>query len=262
MDPNKVRKFHENLFSWWKENRRDFPWRQTIDPYRILVSEFMLQQTQTSRVVPKYLTFIEEFPDMRTLASAKMKDVLRLWIGLGYNRRAMWLRDACIELSCMQKFPQDYRTLLKIKGIGPYTARSILVFAYNMDLAAVDTNVQRVLKLHGFIDETMGKKDVQEIADLLIPRGKSRDYHNALMDYGAINRVNKVKKKSKVVPFDKSNRYYRGKVLKFLVEHEGSSIESIAQDVQLSQEKLMKVIDQLTEENHILKKNCKYYLAP
>jgi len=222
----------------------------------------MLQQTQTSRVVPKYLAFIEKFPDMQTLASAKMKDVLSLWIGLGYNRRAMWLRDACIELSHMQKFPQDYRTLLKIKGIGSYTARSILVFAYNMDLAAVDTNVQRVLILHGFIDEKMGKKEVQEIADLLIPRGKSRDYHNALMDYGAINRVNKVQKKSKVVPFDKSNRYYRGKVLKFLVEREGSSIESIALDVQLSQEKLMKVIDQLTEENHILKKNCKYYLAP
>jgi len=261
MDPDRVRKFHEDLFSWWEENRRDFPWRQTTDPYRILVSEFMLQQTQTSRVVPKYLAFLEEFRDMQTLASAKMKDVLRLWIGLGYNRRAMWLRDACIELSRMKEFPQDFRTLLKIKGIGSYTARSILVFAYNVDLAAVDTNVQRVLKLHGFIDEKMGKKEVQTIADFLIPKGKSSDYHNALMDYGAVHRVYKERKKSKVVPFEKSNRYYRGKILKFLVEHEGSSFESIAQEVQLSQKKLMKIIDQLSKENYVLNQNNQYYLA-
>ena len=119
--------------SWWKANARDLPWRKDPSPYNVLVSEFMLQQTQVSRVVSKYLEFLDAFPTLEELAFAEAKQVLRVWSGLGYNRRALWLRDAAKQIMEKRKFPQTVEELNQLKGIGPYTSRSILIFAFNKD---------------------------------------------------------------------------------------------------------------------------------
>ncbi|MHA2308922.1 MAG: hypothetical protein ACXABJ_06575, partial [Candidatus Heimdallarchaeaceae archaeon] len=120
--------FQYKIFSWWKDNKRDFPWRETTNPYFIMVSEIMLQQTQAPRVVQKYLEFIERFPDMQSLSNSSQSEILILWSGLGYNRRALWLQEAAGEILNLEEFPQTPEQLQKLKGIGPYSARSIPIF--------------------------------------------------------------------------------------------------------------------------------------
>ncbi len=199
----------------------DYPWRNTINPYHILVSEVMLQQTQASRVVPKYLTFLEAFPSLEVLAEAPLASVLRHWSGLGYNRRAMHLQEAARTLVEWGHFPSDPKELIKLKGIGPYTSRSIPIFAFNADIGTVDTNIRRIFIVEGFAKETTSQKDLFRIADRLVPKGRSRDWHNALMDYGSkIVTARKVgiRSTSSQPPYRNSTRYYRGKILKILLE--------------------------------------------
>ena len=141
----KISKFQDEIFGWWETNRRDFPWRQTTNPYYILISEMMLQQTQTSRVLPKYLQFIKEFPKITDLNEATNATILKLWSGLGYNRRALWLKETSQSIGDSNNFPRTPHELQKYKGIGRYTSNSILIFAYNQNLCAVDVNIKKIL---------------------------------------------------------------------------------------------------------------------
>ena len=145
MDQNKRTKFLRELFGWWEQNKRILPWRETKDPYKIMVSEFMLQQTQVNRVIDKYNIFVKKYSNLESLAKSKKIDLLKLWQGLGYNRRALWLKDAAIEILKMGRFPSDKEELIKLKGIGEYTSRAIPIFAFNKDYAAVDTNIKKIL---------------------------------------------------------------------------------------------------------------------
>lgn len=131
MSPD-IPEFQKTILSWYRENRRSFPWRETTDPYRILVSEIMLQQTQTDRVLPKYAKFLEAFPTARSLSEAPLADVLEHWSGLGYNRRARFLQQACqtVERDMNGVFPHTPAELEKLPGIGPYTARAVACFAF------------------------------------------------------------------------------------------------------------------------------------
>lgn len=142
--PMTIEEFQTYIFSWWGKNKRDLPWRETRDPYRIHVSELMLQQTQVSRVLPKYAQFLSEFPTVVSLSRASLSDVLRLWKGLGYNRRAKFLHEAAntIITQYSGKYPDKEEQLLLLSGLGKYTARAICVFAYNKQLAFVDTNIR------------------------------------------------------------------------------------------------------------------------
>jgi A/G-specific adenine glycosylase len=128
---------------------------------------------------------MHEFPTLESLAAAETKHLLSVWAGLGYNRRALWLREAANQIIERGGFPQEHAELRKLKGIGPYTSRSILIFAFNQDLAAVDTNIRRVMIAAGFATEEMTESQLQEVANVLLLRGQSRDWHNALMDYGS-----------------------------------------------------------------------------
>jgi A/G-specific adenine glycosylase len=133
------------LLAWFAEHARDLPWRRTRDPYRIMVSEIMLQQTQVDRVRPKYYAFLEAFPNLESLASAPTAEVIRAWAGLGYNRRAVNMQrtaQAVIREHGGQ-FPRDLAALLKLPGIGPYTAGAIACFAFEQDVAFIDTNIRR-----------------------------------------------------------------------------------------------------------------------
>ena len=189
-----VRHFQDALLGWYRLNRRELPWRQTKSPYRKFLAEMMLQQTQVERVIPKYNAFIERFPTIRRLAAAPTAEVIRLWAGLGYNRRAVHLHRAAqaVVQEHGGKFPMCLQSLLRLPGIGPYTARALLSFLDNTQVAVVDTNVRRVLGrvLRGDLQKLLGvagptERQLQALADSLVPKRQSARWNQALMDLGS-----------------------------------------------------------------------------
>lgn len=173
------------LLKWGSGSLRDLPWRRTRDPWRVLVSEVMLQQTSVARVLPKFEAFIDEFPTPAALADAALGDALRLWTGLGYPRRCRNLRDAAIAITENHngKLPGTLDELLALSGVGQYTARAVLAFAFDENVAVVDTNVSRVLsRLEGV---SMSARELQNLADSLVPDGLGWEWNQVIMDFGA-----------------------------------------------------------------------------
>jgi len=158
------------LLRWYAKERRDLPWRRTADPYAILVSEVMLQQTQVARVVPRYLEWLARWPTAAALAAASRAEVLAAWVGLGYNRRALALHAAAAAVA-RDGWPEDLRTL---PGVGPYTAAAVASFAFGAQVAAVDTNARRVAARLG-----------HGPPDALVPPGRAADWNQAAMELGA-----------------------------------------------------------------------------
>ncbi|HET6447793.1 MAG TPA: A/G-specific adenine glycosylase [Conexibacter sp.] len=170
------------ILRWYSAVRRDLPWRRTSDPYRILVSEVMLQQTQVVRVVPYYEAWLERFPNAGALASAPVADVLRMWSGLGYNRRALALQAACAVVAA-EGWPRTVEGLLGLPGVGPYTAAAVASFAFGVQAAAVDTNVRRVIER---LDRRSRRPpELARRAVELLPAGRAADWNQALMELGA-----------------------------------------------------------------------------
>ena len=173
------------VFLWWDSEKRDLPWRISRDPWAILVSEFMLQQTQASRVVEKYKTFLKRFPNPTTCANSTPGKVIELWSGLGYNRRAINLHRTAKTIAEKHKgtVPDELSLLLDLPGIGDYTARAILAFSFEKDVAVVDVNVKRVLsRLEG---RTLSMKEAQSIADQNLPTGEGWRWNQAMIEIGA-----------------------------------------------------------------------------
>jgi A/G-specific adenine glycosylase len=191
IDTDRMDRIHHRLLDWYVRESRSLPWRDTRDPYRILVSEFMLQQTQAERVIPKYEEFLQRFPTLQALADAPAGEVIRAWAGLGYNRRALNLHRACREV--VERFhgvvPANITGLLSLPGIGPYTAGAVACFAYETDVAFVDTNIRRVLHrvVYGSEHHTDGltPAEVQTLARDLLPPGRGYMWNQALMELGA-----------------------------------------------------------------------------
>lgn len=179
------------LLDWFEKNKRSMPWRQTSDPYKIWISEIMLQQTQVSTVIPYYERFIDQFPKVDSLANAPQQTVLKMWEGLGYYSRARNMHKAAMEVVTKygSEFPDTYDELLDLKGIGPYTAAAVSSIAFNRRHAVVDGNVIRVLSRYfGIKDDVRRskvKRDIQEIADSLIPEESPGDFNQAVMELGA-----------------------------------------------------------------------------
>jgi A/G-specific adenine glycosylase len=170
---------------WGSDTLRDLPWRRTRNPWHVLVSEVMLQQTSVARVLPKFEAFINEFPTPHDLASAPLGDALRLWSGLGYPRRCRNLREAARVLheEFNGEFPESVDVLLTLPGVGQYTSRAVLAFAFEHDVAVVDTNVSRVLsRLEG---RALKAKELQVLADSLVPQGLGWEWNQVMMDFGA-----------------------------------------------------------------------------
>lgn len=225
LSTKRIKFFQKMIFTWWSTNKRDLPWRRTRDPYRIMVSEVMLQQTQVSRVLPKYREFIQAFPTVSDLAHARPAAVLRLWKGMGYNRRALYLLRAAktIVTDHQGKFPVSENELIKLPGLGTYTARAILVFAYRQEVPLVDTNIRQIIIHFFFKDQPQKKSVLEDVARQLVPKGKSWEWHQALMDYAALELRNKqinkyTNKQMKKIPFRESNRFYRGRIIDRLRE--------------------------------------------
>jgi A/G-specific adenine glycosylase len=173
------------VLAWGVPRLRDLPWRATRDPWRVLVAEIMLQQTQVPRVIPKWLAFGSAFPTPAACADAPLGEVLRLWQGLGYPRRARDLRDAAGVMLARHggAVPDDLAALRALPGIGPYTARAVLAFAFERDVAVVDTNIARVLAR--VVGERLTPRRVQDAADALVPTGSGWTWNQVLMDLGA-----------------------------------------------------------------------------
>lgn len=173
------------LLAWADRERRDLPWRRTRDPWAILVSELMLQQTQVPRVVPKFAVFMARFPTPTVCAAAPRSEVVEAWAGLGYNRRAVNLHRAAAQVAELHggAMPDQLEDLLALPGVGPYTARAVLVFAYERDIGVVDTNVARILAR--WSGRTMSARELQALADDLVPAGSAWLWNQALFDLGA-----------------------------------------------------------------------------
>lgn len=238
-----------SVLEWYRANGRDLPWRRTRDPYRILVAEVMLQQTQVDRVLPKYAQWLDAFPNLETLADAPTGEVIRLWAPLGYNSRAVRLQ--AIARQCLTDFggrmPDRFDELLRLKGVGRYTAGAIACFAYEQQVLFWDTNVRRVLaRLFRGAAAELSERELENLAAEALPKGNAYDWHQALMDLGAticFNRnprcdrcpamdvcaahpgilfqppaVAERRAKYEAQPFETTNRYFRGRVVDALRE--------------------------------------------
>ena len=175
----------EALAAWFAQRRRDLPWRRTRDPWAVLVSEVMLQQTQVDRVVPRWQRFLARFPTVDACGDAGPGAVVEEWAGLGYNRRALNLWR-CAAVVCEQHggaFPDDPDGLLALPGVGPYTARAVLAFAFERDVGVVDTNVGRVLARRA--GRRLTAREVQAAADAVVPAGRGWSHNQAMLDLGA-----------------------------------------------------------------------------
>jgi A/G-specific adenine glycosylase len=173
------------VLAWGEQVRRDLPWRRTRDPWAVLVAETMLQQTQVARVVPRYSAFMERFPTVGACAAVEAGEVIRRWSGLGYNGRAVRLHAAArvVAGELGGRFPSTLTELQRLPGIGPYTGRAVLAFAFETDAAVVDTNVARTLaRWHG---RSLRPAEVQELADAALPAGRAWSWNQSLLDLGA-----------------------------------------------------------------------------
>lgn len=185
--------FRRRMWNWYTHNgRHQLPWRRTRNPYKVLVSELMLQQTQVSRVLPKYKTWCRRFPTTQSVARAKLAEVLTCWQGLGYNRRALNLHRLCmvVEDEYGGKLPAVVAELESLPGIGPYTARAVASFAYETPVAVVETNIRKVI-LHYFFQakQRVTEQEIVRVAEQLLDRRRPREWNWALMDYGALQRA-------------------------------------------------------------------------
>ena len=189
--PAQKRKFRERLLKWYAQHARDLPWRKTSDPYQILVSEIMLQQTQVDRVLPKYQEWLTKYPTMEELAEAPLSEVKKNWYPLGYNIRPVRLHAIARETVARYagRLPDDEEALRRLPGIGRYTAGAVRAFAYGRDAAVLDTNVRRVLGRVFLgprrLARVRGQKTFWDLAEALLPPGRAYDFNQALMDFGA-----------------------------------------------------------------------------
>jgi A/G-specific adenine glycosylase len=228
-----VLRFRRRIRAWYRCRRRDLPFRNTIDPYRITVSEIMLQQTQVSRGVPKYEAWIRRWPDWQSLARASNRELLAMWSGLGYNRRALYLGQ--LARTVMEQYggelPNDAGELESLPGIGPYTSRAIQIFAFNKSVVAIDTNIRRVILQEFGLPASIGRAELEHIARQLLPRGDARNWHYALMDYSALalpRRLSNVPARTIQGPFKGSMRQIRGEIIRQLTTKHSVRLSTVA----------------------------------
>ncbi len=261
--------FREAVWSYYRAYKRAFPWRETVDPYHIIVSEIMLQQTQTQRVVEKYHQFLSVFPTVESLARASMPDVLAQWVGLGYNRRALALHGIAQKIVTEHGgvLPADPAILQTWKGLGPATASSIVTFAYNTKTTFIETNVRAVF-LHAFFahaESAVDDKLLIPLVALTADNENPREWYYALMDCGVIlkklypNPSRKSKHHARQSRFEGSDRQIRGAIIRFVLAEKCFSKEQL-QETFGEPERAQKIIDQLIKEGFLVFLDDCYFL--
>jgi A/G-specific adenine glycosylase len=258
-----VRSFRKKVLDHYRTQGRDLPWRKRVTPYRVLVSEIMLQQTQVERVIGKYKDFLAAFPDFVALAKAPLPKLLSLWSGLGYNRRALALKALAQNVVGEHKgrLPSDLEQLLALPGIGKYTAGAVMAFAFNKPVVFMDTNIRRVY-IHEFFQDWEGVHDDELIP--LVEQTKDpadpRKWYNSLMDYGAMlkqRHANPNRRSAHYLrqsPFKNSNRQVRGKILKTLVADAPLTALQIVKKVAMNAARVKNNLVQMEKEGFIKKR--------
>ncbi len=269
--PSLDERSREAVLAWFRPRRTAYPWRRTRDPYAVLVSEIMLQQTQAARVAAAFGPFLRRFPTVRALAAARRSDVLRAWGGLGYNRRAVALHEAArvIVREHEGRVPADPPALRRLPGVGPYTATATASLAFDAPVAAVDTNVRRITaRVHTGLDEAT-PATTRGLADAwLDPRGPGA-WNQALMDLGRevcrprprcevcplaavcafrARGAEPRPRRSRSEPFEGSNRQLRGAVIRVLRHRSPVTLGSLAREVDPEGERVRRVVAALARE--------------
>lgn len=264
-------RFQKEIKSYYKKYKRDLPWRRTRNPYRILVSEVMLQQTQVGRVERYYKNFLKEFPTIKKLAATPLADVLSAWQGLGYNRRALMLKKFAerVTLEYHGKLPADIQLLADLPGIGINTAGAIAAFAFNMPSVFIETNIRRAY-IHSFFP---GKKKVadSEIIPLIkktLDRKNPREWYYALMDYGAYlarhEKENPNRRSHHYTlqsRFEGSDRQIRAGIVRHILAKKRSTLAEISRELKKDPERVGKIATALVREG-LIKKAKNHFTIP
>jgi A/G-specific adenine glycosylase len=279
--------FQGEIWNYYQEHKRILPWRETRNPYHILVSEVMLQQTQVERVKGFYDAFLRKFPDVESLARAPLSEVLPLWKGLGYNRRAVNLKKTAEEIvrrnledaenvkgenlkksSKVDGFPRNYSELLSLPGVGPSTAGAVMNFAYNIPTAFIETNI-RTVYLHFFFKDKEGVSDkeilslVEQTQDMKNPR----DWYYALYDYGVMlkktvgNLNTRSKHYKKQSTFKGSNRELRAQILFYLLEKKRATVSQTATHLKRKDDEVKAVLETFVKEGTMKKKGLSFEIV-
>lgn len=249
-----------------RELYREMPWRQDTQPYYVMVSEIMLQQTQVHRVVPKFEAFLRAFPGVETLATSPLADVLRLWSGLGYNRRAKYLHDAAKQIVLRGGFPKTAKELQLLPGVGKNTAGAIMVYSYNMPSIFIETNIRTVYLHHFFPDgEKVDDRQIEQLLEQTIDSEHPREFYWALMDYGTwlksqgVGRIQQSKHYKKQPPLKGSVREVRGAIIKQLTGADMTEAE--LRERLVADERFASALSGLMRDGLVSQKNDKLHLT-
>jgi len=270
LTPSRIKIFRKTIWDYYRTHARSFPWRKTRNPYRILVSEMMLQQTQVERVREKYQTFIATFPDFSSLSQAPLQHVLSIWQGLGYNRRAIALKQIAQEVMTKYNgmFPSSVDLLMQLPGIGKATASAIASFAFNQPTVFLETNIRRVF-IHFFFHDraNVHDADLLPLVEKALDHSDARRWYYALMDFGAMLRkeVANPNRRSlhyqRQAPFEGSHRQLRGLVLRTILQSPEVTESALIKKLKKEPTKIQDALEQLRKEGFIRKKRNRYSIA-
>jgi A/G-specific adenine glycosylase len=267
LSTDEIRAFQEKIYDYYNLHRRDLPWRKTTDPYHIVVSEMMLQQTQVERVKDKYQEFLEAFPGFGALSKASLKDVLSVWQGLGYNKRALALKQCADEVISGFKgeLPKNPDALCKLPGIGKATAGEILAFAFNIPTVFIETNIRRVY-IHEFFGGEENVKDTKilPLVEATLDKENPREWYWALMDYGSMlkKKVENPNRRSahytRQSVFEGSDRKIRGIILRTILAKVSASEQDLLHETGVDRKRLTGILEKMAGEGLVKERDGLY----
>jgi A/G-specific adenine glycosylase len=263
-----IQEFQQEIWSYYDKNKRVLPWRNVDDPYKVVISEIMLQQTQVVRVLRKYEEFLAKFPTFQSLAHASTHDLLSVWKGLGYNRRGLYLQK--LAQTVVHEFegllPREPDVLLQLPGVGKATASSIAAFAYNTPTLFIETNIRTVFLYFFFKGKTdVHDKDILPLVEQTLDRENPREWYYALMDYGVMLKstgyrsLNQISRQYvKQSKFEGSKRQIRGKILEQILKNKSMTLEDLKKEI--VDVRLESVLEELVKEKFLVLENNLYLL--
>ncbi len=270
LSSEQITSFQKQIYRHYRSEGRVLPWRKTRDPYKILVSELMLQQTQVERVLVKYQLFLNDFPSFSALSRAPLKNVLEVWHGLGYNKRAIALRRIAqtVEAQYLGKLPSDYSDLVDLPGVGRATAGAIQAFAFDIPSVFIETNIRTVF-IHTFYPDEHGIEDdkLYPLVECTLDRSNPRRWYYALMDYGVMlkkqhkNPSRNSAQYKKQVPFKDSNRQLRGDLLSLIVAHSGITETDLTRRLNVDPQLISRNLEKLEAEGFLKRSKTKFFIA-
>jgi len=269
LSPQRIQRFRQQIYVHYQSNGRVLPWRRTHDPYKILLSELMLQQTQVKRVIEKYKEFLRRFPTIQSVARAPLRAILEAWQGLGYNRRALALKRLAVFVVDRYggRIPREIEALKALPGVGAATAGAVCAFAFDKPVLFIETNIRSVFIHFFFRDrEAVKDSDILPLIAQTLDAKRPREWYYALMDYGTMlkeRHVNPSRRSAHYIrqsPFEGSRRQVRGKILKAVVAHPGISEAALVKEINRGREMVKEALRQLRTEGFIVKKRKRFFI--